>query len=106
MKNLLTAFKGFLIALTLFLANPSETIGQISRPDTICIKEENFKFVLKEAEAAPLLRRIINNDKIIIHNLETAISIEKAKARKQKWIIGGSLGGGLLLTIIGLAVFK
>ena len=88
------------------MANPCATIGQTIKKDTICLKEENFKFVLKEAESALLLRQIIENDKLIIHNLETAVNIEKAKARKQKWIIGGTLGGGLLLTIIGLAVFK
>lgn len=88
------------------MANPCATIGQTIKKDTICLKEENFKFVLKEAESAPLLREIIENDKTIINNLELAVNIEKAKARKQKWIIGGTLGGGLLLTIIGIAVFK
>lgn len=106
MKNFKTVFKGFLIVLTLYLVNPCVTIGQTTKIDTICLKESNFKYILKEAESAPLLREIIENDKTIINNLELAVNIEKAKARKQKWIIGGTLGGGLLLTIIGLAVFK
>lgn len=76
------------------------TIGQILKRDTVCIKEVNFKYLLKQAEATRFLREVVKNDSIMINNLEIAVKIEKKKARKQKWIIGGTLGAG----ITGLAV--
>jgi hypothetical protein len=86
--------------------------------DTICLSKDDFKLIMIDLHQYQILRTIdsnnmviittqrnmlnsmesvmFNKDKIII-NKDIQLNLLKSKATRDKWLIGGTLGAGLLI---------
>ena len=89
--------------------------------DTICLSKDDFKLMMIDLHQYQILRTIDSNNMVIITtqrdmlsnaesvmfnqvkiiaNKDIQLNLLKSKARRDKWIIGGTLGAGLLIGIL------
>jgi len=94
--------------------------GQITE-DTICVSLDDFRLIMTDLSKYKILRKVDSNNVIliktqkdIIDNLESImlnrnnvikekdiqLNLVKAKARRDKWLIGGSLGLAFASTLL------
>lgn len=134
--KLKTMFSGiryslFALLLTGCLIVSSKSYGQTTNPDTICITVDDFKLIqndlqiLRELDSSNLVviykqdtviaklqfalknrESVILDQKTIIKQKDIQLQLTKKKANRDKWLIGGTLGGAVLTTILTLILIK
>lgn len=121
-KTINLGIRFYLLSLTLIscLSVNLKSYGQTIN-DTICLSKDDFKLMMIDLHQYQILRTIDSNNMVIIAtqkdmlsnaesvmfnqvkiiaNKDIQLNLLKSKARRDKWIIGGTLGAGLLIGIL------
>ena len=74
---------------------------------------DEFRLAMKDLEEFRVLRTIDSNNMVIIvrqrriiDNKDIQLNILKTKAKRDKWLIGGTLGGALIIGILTAFLIK
>lgn len=75
----------------------SNNVIIIAKQDTIIA---NLEYAIENRNS------VIDAKNIIIKQKDIQLNIEKARRKRQSWIIGGSLGGAILITLLSTLLTK